>query len=192
MGVRFSRTLPGVELTKDDIAKRLFANYQEEPDTGCWVWTGQWLKKGQGVMYLPVRRAIYVHKAAAFVWLDVPLHGSHKVVHKKGCNGPACFNPEHLLVFQTNQEIVEAQKAGLVRGQIIGEARHGTKMTLAKALQIKAALLAAYNAKRRGAEPELFVDIAERLDVTINQVRAIHSRRAWKYIWEKGFKCQAS
>ena len=133
-------------------------------------------------------KSVYVHKAAAYVWLDVPLRGPHKVVHKKGCNGPACFNPDHLLVFQTCQEIVEAQKAGLVRGQVLGEKRHGTKMTLVKALQIKAALIAVYSAKRNNKEPELFVDIAERLDVTINQVRAIHSRRAWKYIWKKDLK----
>jgi hypothetical protein len=163
---------------------RLLAKRQVDPETNCWIWTGRWNPDEKGVIYLPVRRSVYVHVAAAHVWLNQPLKGDHKVVHKKCCPNPACFNPEHLLVFQTAKEICDAQKAGLVQGQKVGIARKGTKMTIEKALQIKNALIAAYAAEKRGSQPEMFVDMAERLNVTIHQVRAIHARRAWRYIWD--------
>ncbi len=183
--MRFSPSPPNVELTKDDIANRLFAKCEKDASTQCWVFTGRWTERGQGQLYLPVRRTVYAHKAAAYVWLNVPLNEATKVVHKKECSMPACFNPDHLLVFQTNQEIIAAQKDGLVRGQILGEARHGTKMTIGKALEIKAALCQVYTARRYGYDTERFVDIAERLDVTVDQVKHIHLRKAWRYIWEK-------
>jgi hypothetical protein len=183
--MRFSPVAAGVELTKDDIANRLLARRQKDPKTGCWVWTGHWTRNGQGQIYIPVKKLTYAHKAAAHVWLGTPLYGPHKVVHKKECGTPACFNPDHLLIFQTESEIAQAQKAGLVRGQKLGEARNHTKMTLAKALEIKKALLKSYADKKAGRDAELFVDIAERLDVSNNQVRGIHARRSWKYIWDE-------
>jgi hypothetical protein len=182
---RFSPTRE--TLTKEDIKARLLVKRQIDPETQCWIWTGNWTKQGAGQIYLPYRQWIYVHKASAHVWLDAPLKGAN-VVHKKKCSTPACFNPDHLLVVDSLQEICRLQKAGIVRGQTIGEKRHSTKITLEKALQIKAALLAHYAAKRKGKEPELLVDIAERLDVSNDIVRGIHARRSWKYIWDRSFR----
>ena len=71
---------------------RLLSKRRIDPVTGCWEWTGV---NCFGYGLIPYKgKMVRTHRAAAFLWLGIPL-GSRKLICHK-CDNPPCFNPDHL------------------------------------------------------------------------------------------------
>lgn len=78
---------------KLEIEKRLKANCLITPE-GHWIWQGACVKQ-HGVLKFE-GRLWYVHRLAAFVWLNFNIYSKKLICHKIECNQPKCFNPDHI------------------------------------------------------------------------------------------------
>ena len=85
----------GRENTPDYIAQRLMESCEVDPNTGCWIWTGQWNKEGRGQIKYE-RKWYYVSHMACWLFAGVPLDSKGSRVRIYETCPPACFNPEHL------------------------------------------------------------------------------------------------
>jgi len=61
----------------------------------CWYWTGVCFSSGYGAYYFD-GKVLRIHRFAAHLWLGFDLDSKSLVCHK--CDNPKCFNPEHLFI----------------------------------------------------------------------------------------------
>jgi hypothetical protein len=152
---RQARALP---YTKE----RLNQRREIDPVTGCWLWRGANTPFGYGVTtYRNIK--VYVHRLAACLYLDLPLEGPHKVLHR--CDNPPCFNPEHL--YQ-------------------GTAADNTRDMLAKGrnnngrIRLDPGRVRAIRAQRRlGASVQA---LARTFNASEGTIRAVVKGRTWRHI----------
>lgn len=69
------------------LRERFDRQYEAEPNTGCWLWTGAFLASGYGVLKAH-RASVLLHHG--------PFDDALWVLHK--CDTPACVNPDHLFL----------------------------------------------------------------------------------------------
>jgi hypothetical protein len=84
---------------KDKIHARLNdpKRFSYEPSTDCWLYCGSWNDQGQAVIRVGVK-PYPVSRVAAWLYTEgFELWGANTAV--RTCDCPACFNPDHLLVF---------------------------------------------------------------------------------------------
>src|SRR5690242_18862440 len=89
-----------MELTKE----RMLSKVRISP-TGCWEWQGALDGKGYGVIHVRAisHSPIRAHRAAAFLWNNVPLDST--ITDRHTCDNPICINPEHILPGTTADNI---------------------------------------------------------------------------------------
>lgn len=92
---------------------RLVAGLKFDPATGCWIWTKGTSTKGRGVIRFNTERMVTTHKAAAFLWLGVPIV-SNGVLVCHDCDRPLCCRPQpgHLYVGDYTTNIHDAYDRG--------------------------------------------------------------------------------
>lgn len=90
-----------IDRLKDDAHDRLKWRIEEDPDTGCWIYTGAW-EQGSGLGVLRVAGRVFTaSRVAAWVYgpVSFDLFDTAGVrVYHHDCNVPACCNPDHLRV----------------------------------------------------------------------------------------------
>lgn len=74
------------------IAEKL-ERYEPEPNSGCWLWTGELNNKGYGT-FTHGRGVRWLAHRASYIEANGPIAEGVCVLHK--CDTPACMNPQHL------------------------------------------------------------------------------------------------
>jgi hypothetical protein len=77
--------------------ERFWNMVMPEPNTGCWIWTGAYTRRGYGMISLGGRKSKTLtasHASLKVHGIEVPL--GMQVNHK--CDNKWCVNPEHLWV----------------------------------------------------------------------------------------------
>lgn len=85
----------------EDLKVKLAANYEADPDTGCWNWTG-WIDGGYGRIMLGHRRKILAHKASYMVHIGGLPSGSKLY---RTCKNRKCINPWHLTLGEESDRL---------------------------------------------------------------------------------------
>lgn len=77
-----------------DPKKRFETKYLEDPETGCWVWTGA--SNGNGWAIFSVGgKAVMAHRYAYETYIEPIAQGAR--IHRE-CNDSLCVNPGHLIL----------------------------------------------------------------------------------------------
>lgn len=87
-------------------------NYTPIPESGCWIWTGNWNQTGYGSVK---RRGKWVDAAhRLFYKLHVgPIPDGLFVCHK--CDVPACCNPDHLFLGTNSENQIDRHRKGRIK-----------------------------------------------------------------------------
>jgi hypothetical protein len=146
------------------LMQRLLARRRLEG--GCWLYQGAHDRQGAGVASF-AGRSYRVHLLAAYLWLGRPLDSPGYIGHDCGRRG--CFNPAHLSLAASRDELAGLHPNRYRRGQDHPNA----KLTAAGALQIKAW-------QQQGKLTPL--DMAAQLGVSASSVMDILKGRTWRHI----------
>lgn len=117
MAARNTTSFPPRPWIQDAKAK-LLAKVEPEPNTGCWLWTGAYMKSGYGKISTGSRSTLRTDLTHRLSWIlfrgEIP--GGMFVCHR--CDNPACCNPDHLFVAEPRiNQIDMAAKGRGTRGR---------------------------------------------------------------------------
>lgn len=150
-----------------DLARAFEALFQPEPNSGCWIWTGNTFKARGGYGCFTCRpcgiRSERAHRRAWELYRGPIPDGAH-VLHR--CDTPTCVNPDHL--FLGDQAANMADKAAKGR-QNRGET-HGMRK------------LSEEQARAIIADRRLYREVAEEMGVSIQTVSDIKRGRSWPHL----------
>jgi len=100
--------------TIDQLKEHLLKNRVINPETECWEWTRGCNVRGYGAMSCRIltgkSRPYGVHRISAALWMGFDLCSALLVCHH--CDNPPCFNPEHLYIGTTEDNIADASLKG--------------------------------------------------------------------------------
>ena len=119
------------------LKERFDAKWQENPETGCWDWTGSRSNNGYGGIW-SCGKMLKAHRVSHELYKG-PIPPGMDICHE--CHRKCCVNPEHLHVGTRKDNIREMLEAGrhkppCLRGEKVGTA----KLTEDEARLIKRAL----------------------------------------------------
>lgn len=101
-----------------------------EPNSGCWLWLGAYIRKGYGMFgYSPNNVRLATHVALEFDGRERP---TSKSIARHKCDNPACVNPDHLewgshkdnhndMVSRGRDRMDSTRKTHCVRGHDLAE-----------------------------------------------------------------------
>ncbi len=153
--------------TADDLMAAFEARYIPEPNSGCWIWIGNYNPKRKGYGCFTMRgmgmHMIFAHRLSWQIHHGPIPQGMH-VLHK--CDTPLCVNPDHLFL-GTNTDNVADMKSK--HRQAYGERHSQAKLTKADVLAIRAD-------KRR--DPAIAADYG----ISAGTVSDIQLRKSWRHL----------
>lgn len=110
--------------TPVSVPERLLRNIERLPWSGCWIWLGDTIPSGYGVMRSSdYRKREYAHRLAWTSWKGEIPNGLF-VCHK--CDVKSCINPEHLFVGTQKENMQDWVDKWLAP---FGERSHLSKLT---------------------------------------------------------------
>lgn len=144
-------------------AERFWESFTPEPNTGCWLWLGEYTSAGYGRLggtYQPW--GSYAHR---FSWLlahgeELPRGGAFHVRHS--CDTPACVNPDHLTLGTAAKNMLDRS----VRGRAARLLNPEQVQEIRRALRVG----------------ESGLSLAKRFGVTPCAVYAIKHGQTWRWL----------
>lgn len=97
------------------VEARFWANVSPEPNSGCWLWSGDHVPDGYGRIMVNGRR-MKAHRLAAAVFMELAADDPRIVCHR--CDVPACVNPDHLFLGDQADNIADAVAKGRLRAPV--------------------------------------------------------------------------
>lgn len=94
------------------VSERLEFYSIPEPNSGCLLWTGTYLRSGYGQIELNQQK----HRAHRLSWEVAngrTIPEGMVVLHK--CDVPACINPDHLKIGSQKDNLEDARRKGRMR-----------------------------------------------------------------------------
>lgn len=154
--------------TKDKIHARLHARCELDSRTGCWVYTGAWDKRGQGI--IRVGKCKYTLPRVS-AWLYIPgFHLEDPRYAFRTCECSACFNPAHV-------RIAKDRRTGLAILRALGRFGRGHRKLNQQTADM---LRLAYANRPPSCDRDGFIRRqAEGLGVKPQAVRAIIDNLTW-------------
>jgi len=89
--------------------ERMLPRLSPEPNSGCWLWTGNCNHKGYGQVGLGAHSMVATHRVA-FEHEHGPIPKGMQVLHK--CDTPCCCNPDHLWLGTHQDNIDDKMRKG--------------------------------------------------------------------------------
>lgn len=114
-----------------DLKKCILKISTPEPNTGCWLWSGTWVRDNYGT-YGNTR----AHRLSWMVFKG-PIPKGRSVCHR--CDTPSCVNPDHLFIGTHTDNMIDASKKGRLNVKkpgLQGENHHSSKITNQEARDI--------------------------------------------------------
>jgi hypothetical protein len=143
----------------------LRSKYQEDPNTGCWEWTGATGPGGYGRVRT-AGKAVFAHRYSA------KLHGQEVEgwVVRHSCDNPGCVNPEHLETGTPSDNTQDMIKRGRSTGPgLKGEDHIKAKLTETDVIYI------------RKSEESSHI-LSKRFRVCVDSINNVRARRTWAHI----------
>jgi len=141
-------------------------NYEPVPESGCWLWLGQWNRAGYGQASIdgvskPAHRVFFSHA------IGQPVRRGVMVCHK--CDTPACVNPTHLFAGTNSDNMLDMYRKG----------RAGVR-DLSRKLDVRAAE-EIHGLRGRMSNQA----IADRFGISIQMVANVLKGRSWRKVAER-------
>lgn len=150
--------------TPTDMEAGFWKRIYEEPNTGCWLWSGA-SDRGYGRLRVNGR----VYKAHRVAWMvcrgEIP-SGTHVCHH---CDNPPCCNPDHLFLGSDADNVADKIRKGRMRR---GVDMPGAKLDPDKVREIRG----------RTAAGETQNAIARALGVSPAAISHVLDGRNWKHV----------
>jgi len=142
------------------------SKFTEEPNTGCWLWTGALNKGGYGSVRYN-KKTTGAHRASYQIYTGNIPNNLH-VLHR--CDNPCCVNPEHLFLGTNEDNVLDCKSKG--RLNRIGP--KGTRQHMA--------VLTDDIVRWIRTRPMPYRKMAEYLHVNKRTVLDVLMNRAWKHV----------
>ena len=139
---------------------------REEPNTGCWLWTGCIDSDGYGHCFIPGKKRRLAHRMSWILRFG-PIPDGLFVCHK--CDVRDCVNPDHLFLGTPAENMADMIRKGRSRR---GEANPGSKLTILQVQQIKSLL----------SQGKSLSEIAKQFQVTKQNIQRIKYGRIWRHV----------
>jgi hypothetical protein len=162
-----------VRINSDEMLATHLLDHRIVTGNECWEWTRA-RRYGYGELWYPhLKRAIGVHRLAAYLWLDFDLLSPLNILHT--CDNPPCFNPAHLFPGTDLDNVRDAVAKGRgFRPPVgIGERNGRAKLTEQAVAEIRARL----QDGTRGIQQRL----AEEYGVSKSAINFIATGGTWKH-----------
>lgn len=138
---------------------------------GCWEWTWSKDNKGYGMMGMPSRNAVKVHRISWAIHYGQIPEGLCVLHH---CDNPPCVRPDHLFVGTNLDNIINKMEKGRAALPMIRGEGHGlAKLNAEQVLQIRELYATGKFSYR---------EVGERFGVFLTNIRSIVKRESWKHI----------
>lgn len=169
-----SKDRMGRPIRRRPVMEKFWDNVCPEPNSGCWLWMGQWKGPGRRNFYgrFMLTRDIQL-TAHRVSWMlhHGPIPDGLHVLHK--CDVPPCVNPDHLFLGTNAENAADrARKGRSVTIPRPGVKHHNAKITDNDVREIRH--LAADGMKN--------TTIAKRFGLGGAQVSRIVTRKRWKHV----------
>ncbi len=152
---------------KHPLMQRFMDKALPEPNSGCWLWTGNYLQSGYG--RIDLRRlsaemdSTRAHRVAYRLFKgDIP--PNMLVCHE--CDNPSCVNPDHLFLGTCADNHADRNKK---ERQARGDKQWSVKLTEADVRTIRNSLA-------------LSSILAAQFGVFNSTIRKIRSRKTWQHV----------
>ena len=163
--------------TYDDatMLAKIEARYECEPNSGCWLWSGNINGDGYGIAYCGGRSQMVASRLMYELTHQIDLPANLYVCHR--CDTPACVNPAHLFLGTARDNALDAASKNRLNrwdGRRAGERNHAAKLTKAQVEEI-----------RRIGYTQSAQSLAKRFGVSKTAITSIRSGRAWFEDWQR-------
>lgn len=139
--------------------------------TGCWRWTGRFLNWGYGVLTWR-HRSQPAHRVSWEIASGRKVPRGLYVCHS--CDNKWCVNPQHLFVGTQRDNMLDAAKKGLNKGERNGRARLNWET------------VAVIRSERDAGAS--YQSLAARYGVSEETIRDVVFRRTWQNVWKGPYK----
>lgn len=148
---------------------RFFSRIIPEPNSGCWLYDGNWNNKGYGQLK-DHGECVRTHRLSYELYKGPIPDGMH-VCHT--CDVPCCCNPDHLFLGSNKDNIHDSIKKGrhVVPGNV-GIRNGQAKLTEKEVIEI-----------RKDERPNQL--IAESYNTSVSNIVLIKKRKRWRHVGEE-------
>jgi len=152
--------------------EEVLTRYEEDPETGCWNWTGNLDTHGYGHVTID-NKTCRVHRLS-YGHYNGPLKKNLLVCHK--CDNRKCFNPDHLFQGTHKENSQDMLAKGRWHHPVIAGEQHGSSRLTEKDV------IAIRSFAKRNPVAGSKAFLSRWFGIDDGQISKIINRKRWKHI----------